>query len=421
MTQQELFYRFGAALAIGILVGMERERIQKIEKHKVFAGMRTFAFMGLLGCLAASIADFMASASVFAVVVGILGALMVVAYSNAAREGLVGLTTEVSALVTILCGALCYWDQLPLAAALAVVTMALLSLKTEMHRIAHSITQEDIYATLKFAVITAIVLPVLPNRALGSPPFDVLNPYKVWLMVVLISGISFLGYILIKVVGPKLGVGLTGLLGGLASSTAVTLSLTERSHGKKSAGMGKPLALAIMLAWTIMFVRVVVAVGVLNVRLAQLLILPMGAALLAGVAYSAFLFFSQRSGGKENMTFSNPFELGPALKFGAIYAAVLLVARMAQMYLGDAGLYLSSAIAGLADADAIALSVAELNSMAGGPDAATATRAIVLAAMANTVAKGSIVLAGGSRTLRRALWPGMVIILATGIVVAVVL
>jgi uncharacterized membrane protein (DUF4010 family) len=416
MTQQELFSRCAAALAIGILVGMERERAQRLAGHKLAAGMRTHAFMGLLGCIGALVADEMDAPMVFVVLIGALCAFQLAAYVFVAREGRVGLTSEVSALVTILAGTLCYLGHLSLAFALAVAALALLSLKTEMHRFARSVTREDIYASLQFAVVTAIVLPLLPHRGLGAPPLDVLNPYKIWLMVVLISGLSFAGYLFSKLLGAKRGVILTGLLGGLASSTAVTLGLTRRS--READGLAKSFALAIMLAWTVMFVRLVVAVGVLNLPLARELLLPMGASLVVGVAYCAHLYFSQRETDAEEVVLHNPFDLGPALKFGLLYAAILLVARVAQMYLGNTGLYISSLVAGLADADAISLTVADLQLLPGGPDLTNATRAVVLAAMANTATKGVIVIASGSRELRLALAPGFVLMLLAGISVA---
>ena len=420
MTQQELFYRAAAALGIGMLVGMERERTSAGSKRRSFAGMRTFALFGLLGFLSAMLADQMESTWIMVAIIVVLGALITTAYSLSAKRGSVGVTTESSALITTINGALCYLGHLPLAAATTVVVLGLLSLKPEMHRFARSITREDIYATLKFAVISAIVLPILPREPLGPPPFDVLNPYKVWLMVVFISAISFAGYVLAKAVGPRLGIWLTGLAGGLVSSTAVTLSMAERSRQK--AELGRPLALAIMLAWTVMFARLVIVVGVVNARLARSLLGPMAAAALAGMVYCAYLYRVQRfSPEREDISFANPFELEPALKFGLLYAAVLLAARVAQMYLGDAGIYLSSVAAGLVDTNAIALSMAELNRLGADPSLAVATQAVVLAAMANTASKGAIVLASGSSALRKALWPGFLFVLGTGIAVAFVL
>ena len=409
----DLFYRFGVALAIGFLIGLQREYAHGGPEREISAGERTLALMGLAGCGAALVADELGSPWAFVGIIVPLGLLISASYVVTSWRGDVGLTTEVAAVLTILAGALCYWDYLELAVAMAVATTVLLSLKLETDRLVRRITREDIRATLKFAVITAIVLPLLPRRSLGPPPLDVLQPYSLWLMVVFISGISFLGYVLIKMVGARRGIGLTGLLGGLASSTAVTLSFAERSHIDPD--LERPFGLAIIIAWTTMFPRVLVEVAAVNPALLRRLVLPMVAAALVGAAYAAYLYLSQRTKTQEEVAFSNPFELAPALKFGLLYAVILLVSRAAQIYLGDPGIYISSLVGGLADADAITLSMAELSSGSGDLDPGTASRAIVLAAMANTAAKGGIVLASGTAALRRALLPGFVMMLVVGL------
>ena len=413
MAQADLFYRFGVALAIGFLVGLQREYAHGGPEQEISAGERTLALMGLTGCAAALVADELGSPWAFVGVIVALGLLIVASYVVTSWRGDVGLTTEVATTLTVLAGALCYWNYLELAVAIAVATTVLLSLKLETDRLVQRITREDIRATLKFAVITAIVLPVLPRRSFGPPPVDVLKPYNVWLMVVFISGISFLGYVLIKLVGARRGIGLTGLLGGLASSTAVTLSFAEKSS--KGSGLDRSFGLAIIIAWTTMFPRVLVEVAALNASLLDRVLLPMIAAASVGAAYAGYLYLSQRADVQEDLAFSNPFELGPALRFGLIYAAVLFVSRAAQVYLGDTGVYISSVVGGLADADAITLSMAELSSGSEGLNPATAARAIVLAAMSNTAAKGSIVLASGSAGLRKVLLPGFVLMLIAGL------
>jgi uncharacterized membrane protein (DUF4010 family) len=415
MEQVDLFYRFGVALAIGFLIGLQREYAYGGSEREISTGERTLALMGLAGCAAAMATDIVASPWPFVGVLLLLGGLIAISHSVSASQGQVGLTTEVAAVVTILTGALCYWNHIGLAAAIAVATVVLLSLKLETDRFVQRITREDVYATLKFAVITAIILPVLPNRAFGAPPLDVLNPYKIWLMVIFISAVNFLGYVLVKIVGSRQGIGLTGLLGGLVSSTAVTLSFSQRSQ--KQSELAKPFALAITVAWTVMFARVVVVVAVLNSDLMRAFWPPMAASVVLGLAYCAYLYLSQRGDEGEGgeVKASNPFELGPAIKFGLIYGVILLVSKAAQMYLGDTGVYLSSVIAGLTDVDAITLSMSELSSGGGGLELSTAARAVVLAAMSNTAVKGGIVLTSGAVALRRALLPGFLLMLAAGI------
>jgi uncharacterized membrane protein (DUF4010 family) len=418
----ELFYRFGAALLIGLLVGLQREYayLQQKQDEKSFGGTRTFALLGLLGCTAAFIAERMESAMVFVAIVAVIGGLIMISYVSTARKGSMGMTTEAAAVITMLIGAICFWGELSIAAALGVVLTVLLELKLQTRMLVRNITRADVYATLTFAVITLIILPVLPSHSYGPPPFDVLIPYKIWLMVVFISGISFLGYLLIKIVGARRGVGLTGLLGGLASSTAVTLSFAQRS--RDVSGLERPFAIAILLAWSVMFVRVMVEVAVINQSLLRVVWLPMTAALVVSAAYCVYLYRMQSSGKQEEQDkFKNPFELGPALTFGLIYAVILLVANTARLYFGNTGIYLSSIASGLADVDAITLSLAELSRDADDLDLNTAARGIVLAAVSNTLVKGGIVLGMGSAMLRKVIMPGLLATLATAIGVVFIL
>ncbi|MFC1527042.1 MgtC/SapB family protein [Candidatus Latescibacterota bacterium] len=414
MEHTDLLLRFGTALAIGFLVGMQRKYAGAEERHEIYAGERTLALMGLFGCAAAMAADVLSSPWVFAIILLPLWALIIIAYARSARVGDIGLTSETAALVTTLAGALCYWSYLPLAVAIGVTTTVLLSLKMELQGFVKHLTREDIYATLKFAVITVIILPVLPDQAYGPAPLDVLNPYNVWLMVIFISGISFCGYVLVKVVGSERGIGLTGLLGGLVSSTAVTLTFTQRSRTDEA--LARPFALAITVAWTMMFFRVAVEVAALNMPLLGVLWMPLVASTGVGLAYCAYLYYtSQQAEGKVEVT--NPFELGPAIKFGLLYGVIIVVARAAQMHLGDTGLYLSSVVSGVADVDAITLSVAEL-SRDGAMEPSTGARAIILAAVSNTVVKGGIVFTGAAGPLKRAIAPGFVLMLVAAVGVA---
>lgn len=417
MTHTTLFYRFGAALAIGVLVGLQREYAYGGSDKELFAGVRTFPLISLLGCTGALISEELATPWGLVGMLIPMGALIVIAhFVGAWQRGGVGLTTEMATLLTFAAGALCYWDYLPLAAAVGVATTVLLSLKPEMHAFAQRITREDVYATLKFAVITVIVLPLLPNRAFGPPPLNVINPYEIWLMVVLISGISFLGYVLIKLVGARQGISLTGVLGGIVSSTPVTLSFSQRSQEED--GLARPFALAIAVAWSMSYLRVLVEVATLNPQLLRRLWPPMIAASSVGLAYGAYLYVSQPTSEKGEVPFSNPFELGTALKFGLLYAVVLVVSKAANVYAGDAGVYVSSFLSGLPDVDAVTLSMAQLSGPEGDLSLTTGARAVVIGAMANTLAKGGIVLGAGSPRLRRAIAPGVVLMLVAGIGVA---
>ena len=416
MINQDLFLRFGAALLIGILIGMQREyAYSNRSAGGLFAGARTFALMSLFGASAALLADLFHAPWVFIGLICLLGVMVIVAYFVSATErDEIGLTSEVAALITILIGGICYLHSVEFAAALGVVTTVLLAVKWELRQFVKVITQDDVFATLQFAVITAIVLPILPDIAFGPPPLDVLNPYQVWKMVVFISGINFLGYILVKVVGPKKGIGLSGLLGGLASSTATTLSFSQRSQTQE--GLDKPFAVAIIAGWVLMFFRVIVEVAVVNNRLLPEIWPVMTAMGFSGLLYALYLYLSQSAVDEEELNLSNPFELGPAIKFGLIFALVLFVTKAAEVYIGEKGLYFTSFLAGLADVDAITLSIADLTKSGQGIALSTGRTAIILAAISNTAAKGVLVFSLGSRSLRKYIWPVMAIMLAIGLI-----
>lgn len=412
MANADLFLRFGVAMALGFLIGLQREHAYGARGAQIFAGERTLALLGLSGALAALASDVFAMPLIFFGVLLFTAVLSGAAYVIEAREGRIGITTEVAVLITVLLGGLCYWGYLTLAAAVGIATTVILSLKIETDRLVRSLTRQDIFAALQFAVITAIVLPILPDQAPWPSPFDVLNPFKIWLMVVFISGIGFLGYVLIKFIGTHRGIGITGFLGGLVSSTAVTLSFSQRSQADDK--LARPLALAIIVAWTMMFPRILIEVRVVNPGLLAVVAAPILASGLAALLYSLYLFRSARSQESSDLEFSNPFDLGAAVKFGLLYAVILLITRSAQIYSGETGVLVSSFLSGLADVDAITLSMAEL-SRSGGLALETAAQAIVIAAMANTLVKGGIVLGMATVALRKALWPGLLLIIVAGV------
>lgn len=408
-----LFYRLGVALILGLLVGLQREyawhQENSPEQPELLAGARTFALTGLLGATAALLAEVLQAPWMLALLFLLVGALLLMAYALLARKAHYGLTTEIALLLTLGTGALCHAGYVRTAAALGVTTAVVLALKDPARSFVARLTRQDVYATLTFAVITVIILPLLPHTPLGPPPFDVLVPYHLWLMVVLISGISFLGYVLIQVVGPARGTGLAGLLGGLVSSTAVTLSFAQRSRHTEAVA---PLGLGILLAWVVMFGRVIVAVAVVHPALLQPLWPPLMAAGVLCLGGAAWLWHRDRQTRTEGAALlTNPFELRPALTFGLLYAAILLGANLARLTLGKTGLYLSGLVAGLADVDAITLSMAALSR--DGLATSIAARTIVLATAANTLVKGGMVLTTSSPALRRLLWPLLALILVT--------
>ncbi|NDP39294.1 MAG: MgtC/SapB family protein [Rhodoferax sp.] len=416
MDDSHLALRFAVAIGLGMLLGLERER-SKVEDGG--AGVRTFALIALSGALAGHLGqslglDWLALALFVAV-----AALIVGMYVVTAQHGDTGITTEVSALLAFLLGLLCARDQLQLASWIAVAMALLLALKDWLHQLARHINATDVEATLKFSIVTLIILPLVPDINYGPPPMDVVNPYQIWLMVVLISALNFSSYLLIKIVGAEHGVGLVGLLGGLASSTAVTLGFSQRS--RQTDADASALALGIVLAWTVMFFRVALMTALISWDLGRQIAWAMGLLCVAGLGASYWLWQRNRKRERGHVEpGNNPFELDQAIKFGLLFGVVLLVARAAQVYLGDLGLYVAAAVAGLTDVDAITLAMANLVH-GDASNLQVAARAIVIAVMANTLTKSAMAIGMGSAELRRITLPIAIGLLATGAVGALLL
>jgi uncharacterized membrane protein (DUF4010 family) len=421
MSFEEIFFGFLIALAAGALIGLEREQARVLDKKPSIGGVRTFPLIALAGSLSALLAHTIG-------VWPVLGALLVVGaflgisyYQEWSRETAPGLTTQVAALITFLLGVLALLPGLPLATgqryllivASAGVVMALLSFKAPLHQAVARVSEDDIYATAKFVILALVVLPLLPDRTFG--PFHVLNPFDTGLMIVLIAGISFLGYIATRIAGPRRGLAVTGILGGLVSSTAVTVSLASRVREDPKV---LPLAsVAILAASSTMFVRILTVVGIVDLGLLPVLSWPVGAMAVAGYGAALALYLRTRRDlpQTEPVSLRNPFELGSALKFGLFYIAVIFVAKAAQTFLGDQGLYVFGILAGTTDVDAITLSMARFHRE--GLTASTAAIAITLAAITNTVVKAGISAWLGGRELGARVAVGLGVTLVAGALV----
>lgn len=410
MDFAELMARFGTALGAGLLVGLQRQYAKMQEADDLFAGTRTFALIALVGALAAFVTDEMGSPLVLVAVLAVVGVYVGMGYAVNIRGGDPGITTEIAAIITFLTGAVAAVGHLAIAAAVAVGMTTLLALKPWTERLVESIDAEDLQATLRFAVLGALILPLLPDTPLGPAPFDAASAFQIGLMVVFISGLSFLGYALIKIVGTRRGVGLTGILGGLVSSTAVTLTMAERS--REAEAMKRTLALTVLLAWSIMYGRVLVEVIVINRELLPRVVLPVLVGIVVLVGWVGYIYWSdRRSRDPESDTseFANPFRLKPAIQFGLLYGVVLIGSKAASMYLGSPGVYTGAIISGIADVDAITLSMAELSQGEASLTHDTAANAIVIAAATNTIVKGALVWFLGNHALRRLLAPAVVV------------
>lgn len=384
------FRQLGIALGLGLLVGLQRERT-----HARLAGFRTFPLITLFGAICALLASNFGGWVLAAGLAGLIGLLIMGNLPAAhAQEMDQGLTSETAMLIMFAVGAFLALEKTALAIAIGGTVMVLLHLKPEMHRFATRLGERDFKAIVQFALISLVILPVLPNQLIG--PYAVLNPFKIWLMVVLIVGISLGGYIIYKLIGPQAGALVSGILGGLISSTATTVSYARRS--KQSPCSISLATFVITMASTIVFARVLVLIGATAPEFLSAAGPPIGA-LLAWFGVLALACWLTRAGTSEAMPEQgNPSELKPALFFAALYAVVLLATAAAKDYFGQSGLYAVAVLSGLTDMDAITLSVTQMVN-AGSLPAETGWRLIIVAALANLVFKAATVGVVGDRKL----------------------
>ncbi|MCB1152179.1 MgtC/SapB family protein [bacterium] len=393
ILEGDLWWRLGLALGLGLLVGLQRQW----SGHQL--GIRTFPLITLMGVATAAISG---PAGPWVVAMGllVLGAVLVVATRllAVAKNAEFQVTTLVAALVMYLVGAMIAMGYTLEGIALAGVTAVLLQWKAPLHQFVERIGQDQIRAVFKVVLLALVILPVMPNRTYG--PYDVLNPFHIWSMVVLIVGISLAGYLLSQYLGPRTGSVLAGILGGLISSTATTVSYARRakSHPRTT----EAATLVIMVASTLALLRVAAEVLVVA-REHALLIVPQFAVLAGWMALICLAIFTTvkntpSTGDKEPE--DDPLQFRASIAFGLLYAFILLAVAAAQSHLGKAGMYAVATLSGLTDVDAITLSTAELIN-SGRVRVDTGWRMMFIASMANLVFKGgAVALLAGARLTR---------------------
>ena len=416
----ETHLALATALAVGLLVGLEREQSKADRGGMQLGGVRTYPIFALVG----AVSTLLEPASMWLPLVSLLGVFALVAISYAAdvkRDADHGMTTEISVVSVYLLGALAaargvvepVRDRLLLVAAIGVAITFLLSSKPWLHMVTARVSREDFFATVKFLIVAVIVLPLLPNVDLG--PLDAINPRNLGLMVVTIAGLSFLGYVAMKLFGAKRGLLVGAALGGLVSSTATTLSFATRT--KDQPALAPVAAGAIAIAWTVMLVRVGVVVALIHPSLLRTLAVPLGAMVVAALV-GLLLTFRRGAEVTEQPVLKNPFALGSAIKVSFVFGVVLLATKAATVYLGAEGLYLASAISGATDVDAVVVSSTKL--AREGVAAVVATTAITIAIAANTIVKTVLAWSIGRTALgKRVAVTGALIIIAGGGALAV--
>lgn len=389
---------FGAlslALGLGLLIGLQRQRAGS---H--FGGIRTFPFIAMLGAVCGLLAELWGGSVVFAGFLGV-AAIAVLANIRKLQRGSSGFTSEAAALLTFAVGVLVTTSYQPVGIVVGGLVAVLLHLKRSMHAFAGRITDKDLQAVMRFAIVSLIVLPLLPDAVYG--PYEVLNPREIWWMVVLIVGIGLAGYVSFRLFGGRAGVVLGGILGGLVSSTATTVAYARRV--REHADAASLAAITIMIASTIAVARVLVEVAVAAGGAVPVIAPPLVVLLILMVAICVVMVRFLHNGDAQMPEQTNPAELKSALIFGAVYALVIFVTAAAEDYFGAQALYAVAFISGFVDVDAITLSTSRLAAGAR-MDPATAWRVILTASLTNLLFKTAAAWAlGSSRLMARLLLP----------------
>lgn len=391
---QEAFQVVAIALGLGLLVGLQREHA-----NSKVAGIRTFPLITLLGAITGLLAPTLGG---WVLAGGFAGITALIVIANLLRiksgDSDSGQTTEAAILLMYVVGAYLAIGDKTLAVTVGGLVAVLLHAKGTLHGLVRKIGLEDIKVVMQFVLLSLVILPVLPDQAYG--PYQVLNPRDIWLMVVLIVGISMSGYFAYKFFGQKAGTLLGGILGGMISSTATTVSYARRS--KESDGASTLAAVVILIASAVAFVRMLVEMAVVAPDKIRELAPPLGAVLLLMLFIIGGLFLWSRKKESENALpdQGNPAQLKSALVFAGLYGLVLLASAAAKDHLGDKGLYLVALVSGLTDVDAITLSTSKM--VASGRLAShTGWRLILLAALSNLAFKAGLVAFLGDRRLLR--------------------
>lgn len=386
--------RVGLALAIGLLVGIERGwRTREEEAGERTAGLRTFALIGLSGGVFALLARETGPMLLAAGFLAVAGALTLFRWRETQHEGTFGATTLVGAFLTFGLGAYAVLGDMVVAAAAGVATVSLLAAKDWLHAGLKVLTWPEIRSAIILLAMSFVVLPVLPDQGFG--PYDAFNPSRLWLMTIVIAAVSFAGYVAVRVGGAEHGPLITGVAGGVVSSTATTLDLARRSREAPDASW--LLLVGALAASAVMFVRVGVVVAIFGPGLLAVLSGPLAAAAVVTIGAAILIRASRAGGGKSSavVAYGNPFDLTAVLGFGLLLALVLLLSKALTALLGAQGGLALAAIAGVADVDAITLSMTEVagRSIGAGP----ASLSILTAVAANSLSKSVIAMMVGDR------------------------
>lgn len=388
----EILIKILISTALGLIIGLERERKAKTE---AFIGIRTTPLIAILGALSSFIYEnYWNGIFIFS-----FGALILFSLINYFKdiEKDIGITTEIASIIAFITGVLVYYNHIYISIFIALLTTTLLALKPILEKFAKSLSLEDIISILKFLLVVIVIYPLLPDRNFG--PFDAFNLKSIWKVVIIVSTLDFIGYILIKWKGAKT-LWITGVVGGLISSTAVSYQLARKT--KEYPKLLYQSSIGISLAWAIMNIRVIVLVGLISLELVKAIFLPL---VLTFIIYSIIIFMKYRENfthysSESSINISNPFEIWSALQFGIIYAFIKFSIEFLDHILGSKGIYLASFISGVIDVDAIALSLA--NIAKDNPSSIEiAVKGILIAVISNSFFKFMYVFLFGTKELTK--------------------
>lgn len=402
------------ALAIGLLVGLERGWSSRdLSEGSRVAGLRTFALTGLFGGLLATLHDEFGSLPLLSGLIGI-ALLLVVSYRKAVEiTGSLSITTAVALLLTFVIGAIAARGSIELALTAGIIVTLLLALKPTLHGWLRLIEYRELTAALQLLVLSVVILPNLPDAGYG--PYEALNPYRLWWAVVLIASLSLAGHLAMRLTGPQRGILWTGLLGGLASSTAATLALAR--YARQQPGIAGAACAGMLAASGVMFLRILILIATLGPGLLKRFGLPL---LACGVVLLGLAIWQRRrsdgnAADSSHVAAMPPFDLGTAFGFAAFLAIMAVLVPAAREWLGTGGLYLLATLSGIADVDAIVISLTRLQA-AANLSAHSAAIAIGLATLANMLSKGVIAWVTAGRASGRVVVAGYAASMAVGAV-----
>ena len=404
----DLFIKIVLSLAIGALIGIERQRRWKGELAQ---GLRTFTIVCLFGMLSSYFSTLFNNILPVIIAFITVGFLTILGYLAKTKKNHIGLTTEIAFLLTFFIGVLIFYDSFPfyLSVSLGIILAFILSAKEILHSFVKHLKIKEIQDAMLFAIIAFVIFPILPNRTID--PFGSINPFMIWAALVTVLSISFIGYVVVKLLGPKMGTLITGLFGGLASSMGVAISMA--SNVKNNKKILYSAVFAVCLASSTMFLRMFVVASIFNLSLATKLFVPL---ILLGLTGYLLSFINLRNMVKEKaeIKLKSPIDLSSAIRFGILFAVIMILSNVFKSYFGASFIFVIALLGGLIDVDAVTISLSSLALTSISVTAAV--EGIILAGLANTLSKCLLVYWMGTKKMALEVGKILLILIGLGLV-----